>query len=181
MTQRQVLIAFASRNGSTAEIAVHIGEVLRERGFAVRVQPAGDVRSLDGVAAVILGSALYANRWRGEACRFARRHEAELRDRPVWLFSSGPLDDSASHRHIPPVPDAARIAARIGARGHVTFGGRLTVDARGFIARAMARNGRAGDFRDFAHIAGWATLMAADLGASAGSATPTGGAGKEEQ
>jgi menaquinone-dependent protoporphyrinogen IX oxidase len=83
MTQRQVLVAYATRNGSTAEIAVQIGDVLREAGFAVRVRPARDVRSLRGVSAVILGSALYANRWRAEARRFARRFEAALCDRAM--------------------------------------------------------------------------------------------------
>ncbi|MBB5815647.1 hypothetical protein RFN52_36505 [Streptomyces collinus] len=44
----------------------------------------------------------------------------------VWLFSSGPLDPSASERDIPPAPGVQRVMNRIGPRGHVTFGGRLT-------------------------------------------------------
>lgn len=44
--------------------------------------------------------------------------------------------------------------ARIGARGQVTFGGRLSPDAKGFPASAMAKT-RAGDWRDAAHVRRW--------------------------
>ncbi|GLW22607.1 hypothetical protein DI270_030560 [Microbispora triticiradicis] len=65
----------------------------------------------------------------------------------MWLFSSGPLDPSADEAEIPPVPQAARAPAALGARGHRTFGGRLARDAEGFLAsRIAARNG--GDYRD---------------------------------
>jgi menaquinone-dependent protoporphyrinogen oxidase len=55
------------------------------------------------------------------------------------------------------------LASRIGARGHRTFGGRLDENAKGFIARAMVRNGRGGDFRDRALISAWAREIAAAL------------------
>ena len=45
---------------------------------------------------------------------------------PVWLFSSGPLDDSAAEGDIPAVPQVQQVAKEIRARGHRTFGGRLT-------------------------------------------------------
>jgi menaquinone-dependent protoporphyrinogen oxidase len=55
---QRVLVAFGSTNGSTAEIARAVGELLRGRGFAVDVVAAaevGDVREYD---AVILGGAI---------------------------------------------------------------------------------------------------------------------------
>ena len=54
-----------------------------------------------------------------------KRHLADLRSKPVWLFSSGPLDDSATEKDIPPIKSVAKLLDRVGARGHVTFGGRL--------------------------------------------------------
>ena len=54
----------------------------------------------------------------------------------------------------------------VSARGHVTFGGRLTPDAQGFPASAMAKN-KAGDWRDPEHVRSWARAIVADLRASA--------------
>ena len=51
---------------------------------------------------------------------------------------------------------------RVGARGHVTFGGRLTPTATGFPARAMAKE-HSGDWRDPAHVRSWAKTVASQL------------------
>lgn len=91
------------------------------------------------------------------------RHADVLARIPVWLFSSGPLDDSADEREIPPVSQAAEAARRLRARGHVTFGGRLTDDANGFVAKTTVRNGGGGDFRNAERIAAWARAIAAEL------------------
>ena len=113
MVTRRVLIADGSAHGSTAEIAEWIGETLRGNNFIAEVHPAADVHFLEGYDAVVLGGALYATRWHHDARRFARRHQHALRSRPIWLFSSGPLDESADAHDIPPTRGVARIARRI--------------------------------------------------------------------
>lgn len=159
-----VLIAYATKNGSTAEIAQHIGEVLKKAGFAVTVRPANDIRTkAEDHDAVILGGGLYAGRWHRHARAFARRDAHALKGRPVWLFSSGPLDASAAERDIPPTPGVRRVAERVDARGHVTFGGRLDENARGRMARMIVRSGKGGDFRDFEQITAWAEGVAREL------------------
>jgi hypothetical protein len=55
---------------------------------------------------------------------------------PFWFFSSGPLDDWSEDRDIPPTLQVQTLLDRVGALGHVTFGGRLAPDARGFPASA---------------------------------------------
>lgn len=164
---RTALVAYGTKNGSTAEIAEHIASVLRGIGLDADVRAAAEVRDIGPYDVVVLGGALYMGRWHRDARRFARRHRHALADRPVWLFSSGPLDPSASERDIPPVPGARRAEQRLGAEGHVTFGGRLEAGARGRIARTILEQGRGGDFRDFDRIAAWATGIAADLAAEA--------------
>lgn len=159
----QVLVAYGSKNGGTAGIAEIIGATLRELGLTAEVRPAGGVRSVDGYDAVIVGGALYANHWHRAARRFARRYAAPLHGRPVWSFSSGPLDDSADTTDIPPVPQAAEAARALQVRQHVTFGGQLTDQAKGFIARAIVRNGRGGDFRNPERVQTWARSIAATL------------------
>lgn len=148
--------------GGTAGLADMVGEELRRRGITADVVPATGVRTLTGYDAVIVGGALYAGRWHGDARRFVTRHARDLRIRPVWLFSSGPLGDDGQKPGIPPVRGVAKLLRRIGACGHETFGGRLSPDARGFMARAMAKT-LAGDWRDEEHVDRWVAGIVAEL------------------
>ena len=154
----RVLIAWGSKRGGTEGIGRTLTEALREAGHDAIALPAGEGTRLDGFEAVIIGGALYANRWAPAARRFVRRHLRELRRVPTWFFSSGPLDDSAGREAIPPTEQVASLMERVGALGHVTFGGRLTADAKGFPASAMART-RSGDWRDPAQIRAWAAAV----------------------
>lgn len=154
-----VLIAYGSKREGTAGLAGMLAEALRSRGLQVEVRPARDVDSVVGYEAVIVGGALYAGRWHRDAIRFAKKNARDLNGRPVWFFSSGPLDDSATKEEIPPVPRVQGLMDRVGARGHVTFGGRLTPDAQGFPASAMAKT-KAGDWRDPDQVGDWAKSIA---------------------
>src|ERR1700756_6024124 len=119
----RILIAFGSKRGGAAGLATMIGDALTEAGHEAIVSPAKDVQVVDGVDAVVVVGALYANRWHRDARRFVHRNAAALRKLPVWLVSSGPLDDSAEHGEIPPTKQVRKLADLVGARGHVTFGG----------------------------------------------------------
>ena len=158
-----VLVAYGTTNGSTAEIAEAVAKVLREDGLTVDVLPARSVASVAAYEAVVVGGGVYAGRWHKDARRFVRRHRQALAGRPLWMFSSGPLDASASERDIPPVPGVKRAMVRLDAREHVTFGGCLEEGAKGFIARKIVSSGKGGDFRDFAEIEAWAKRVASEL------------------
>jgi len=158
----RILITWGSKRGGTEGIARMLAEDLSARGVIVETHPARrslDVRGFDGV---IVGGALYANRWHPAARRFVERRIADLRRIPVWFFSSGPLDDSAAQGTIPPSPQVEVLMARVGAQGHVTVGGRLERNARGIPASAMARI-HAGDWRRPEQIARWADEIARAL------------------
>lgn len=158
-----VLVAYGSKRGGTAGLAEMIGDALRDAGHEVSVEAARRVRGLDGVQAAVVVGGLYANRWHRDARVFTARHRRALAEIPVWLVASGPLDDSADAGTIPPVAHVAAAAARIGARGEVTFGGFLAPDAKGFPASAMAKNGKAGDWRNEDHIRTWVAQVHAEL------------------
>lgn len=158
----RVLVAFGSKRGGSAGVADMIGDALREADCEAAVCPATGVYDLTEFDAVVVVGALYANRWHRDARRFVRRNTAALRELPVWLVSSGPLDDSAEHEDIPATKQVAKLANRVGARGHVTFGGRLSPHASGFPASAMAKT-RAGDWRDEAHVRRWVETMVSTL------------------
>ena len=103
MNAKRVLVAYGSKAGATAGIAEEIGQTLRDDGFDAVVLPADIVTDVSGYDGVVLGGALYAGHWNGKARRCARRNAGQLRHRPVWLFSCGPVDRSADDHDIPPV------------------------------------------------------------------------------
>jgi menaquinone-dependent protoporphyrinogen oxidase len=155
----RILVAYGSKRGGTAEIAEWIAAVFNAAGAAAVVHPAREVRDVQPYDAVVVAGSLYAYRWHRDARAFCRRFAHALRERPVWLVSSGPLDGSAGEKEIPMVPTARTAYLRIGARGHVTFGGRLAPDAAGFPAASMAKR-MAGDFRDRTQVEAWAKQVA---------------------
>lgn len=157
-----VLVAHGSKMGGTRGLAEMVADALRAEGFEADVRAAAEVRSLDPYDAVIVGGALYALRWHRAARRFVKRHAAALRRVPTYFFSSGPLDDTAPTKEIPPVRGVQRLMERAGARGHVTFGGRMPADATGFPASAMAKE-NAGDWRDPDHVRAWVSSIIPDL------------------
>jgi menaquinone-dependent protoporphyrinogen oxidase len=163
-----VLVAYGTTNGSTAQIAEAVAEVMAKEGLAAEARPAAAVDDVTRYDAVVAGGALYAGRWHKDARRFLRRNRRELAVRPLWLFSSGPLDASASQKDIPPVPGVRRAMTRLDARAHVTFGGCLQEGAKGRIAGMILRGGKGGDFRDFPAIQAWAARVADELLAERG-------------
>lgn len=160
----RVLITIASRHGATRQVAETIAATLRDRGADVgEVTACEEVRSLDGVDAVVLGSAVYLGRWLTSATRLLEHLREPLRERPVWLFSSGPLGE-------PPFPDGdptgtAERMALVGARGHRTFPGRLTREGLGPTERLIvaATGAPTGDFRDDDEVRRWAERIADEL------------------
>lgn len=159
----RILIVFGSRRGGSKGIAERIAVTLIEAGHHVDLRAGEQLDGLGGYDAAIVGAGLYAGRWVRSARRFVERHVAELRQMPVWMFSSGPLDDSASNATIAATAQVARLMTRIGARGHATFGGALPADSKGFIARALVQQGHAGDFRDMDAVTRWAREIAEQL------------------
>jgi menaquinone-dependent protoporphyrinogen oxidase len=150
----RVLVVYGSKRGGTAELARMVGKAFAERGWSAEVRPAADVTTVADADAVIVGGALYMNRWHRDAVRFVNRHAAALRSQPVWFFSSGPLDHSARSGDIAPVAQVNALAAKVEIKGHMTFGGRLTPDAKGFMARRMAKKS-GGDWRDPQQVREW--------------------------
>ena len=87
-----VLVAYATKHGSTEEVARAIADTLVAYGRTVDVQPADRVGELAEYRAVVLGAPLYMGRWHGEAHRFLRKHRRELESRPLAVFALGPTD-----------------------------------------------------------------------------------------
>jgi menaquinone-dependent protoporphyrinogen oxidase len=159
----RVVVVYATKLGSNAEIAEVIAQVLRDAGHHASAHPARDVKGLDGWDAVILGSAIYAAHWQKDARRFAARFRVQLGERPLWLWSSGPLDPWLARAQLPITQHGAEITDGLGARDHRTFGGRLQADAP--IDPQVIETHPIGDFRDWDAIRGYARTIAEELSA----------------
>jgi menaquinone-dependent protoporphyrinogen oxidase len=85
-----ILVAYATRYGSTEEVAESVVATLREGGLEVDLKPMREVESLDGYRAVILGAPLYIGSWPKDARRLLSRHHEPLMRLPVAVFTLGP-------------------------------------------------------------------------------------------
>lgn len=160
-----VLVTYAGKHGATTEIAEALGRALDAYGIDAAVVPAGEVDGVGGYDAVVLGSAVYMGSWLAPALALVEANEDALRERPTWLFSSGPLGDPPQ----PEPPDVSALVQRTRARGHAVLPGRLSRDGLSLGERAVARMVKApyGDFRDWEAVADLADEVAREVGVAA--------------
>ncbi len=85
----RILVAYATRYGSTAEVAEAIGDELRKAGVAVDVRPVSEVQDLSPYRAAIIGSPIYMGKWLPESQVFIERNQQHLRSIPVAYFAVG--------------------------------------------------------------------------------------------
>lgn len=174
----KVLVAYATRHGATQGIAERIGETLERHGLEVTVAPADRVEAPETYDAYVIGSAAYYFHWLKEAKHFVDRHHVLLAERPVWLFSSGPVGTERVDAKGQDVVAGAMpkefltYPNQIHPRDEHVFFGAYDPDAppsgllEGFFARMVpaVRNALpAGDFRDWAEIEAWADRIATEL------------------
>jgi menaquinone-dependent protoporphyrinogen oxidase len=163
-----VLVAYASKHGSTQGIAEAIGERLRERGVDAEVRPVREVDGLERYDTVVLGSAVYLGAWLKEATAFLDRHEERLRRVPLWLFSSGP---TAADQGMD-LAVSAKLRERLDALGapdHHLFRAALDAKKLSLLERTAIKAAKqpTGDFRDWTDIERWADSIANSIGTDA--------------
>jgi menaquinone-dependent protoporphyrinogen oxidase len=110
-----VLVVYATKYGSTQEVAEAVADSLRKHGLDVDVRPAADAGSVDEYSAVVVGGALYYFRWMRDARKFLSRHRTALERMPVAAFGMGPWNE-----------DPEKLAEEL-------------ADARGQLEKALAR------------------------------------------
>ncbi len=156
---KRILITYATRAGSTIEVASAIGETLSNRGFSVDVKPVKETPSLDGYQAIVMGSAIRMGGWLPEAVDFIKNNQQALNNLPVALFSVHILnlgDDEQSR--------ASRAAYLNGAHSliqpveEIFFAGAINPTKLSFVDRLMVKMVKSpiGDLRDWDKIHAWA-------------------------
>lgn len=173
----KVLVAFASKHGSTKGIADFIGEKLRQNGADVDVLDVNKVRDLRFYGAFVIGSALYFGHWMKDAKQFVSRNRDILSARPVWLFSSGPtgkerkdakgrdlLDTSVSGPF-----ELEDLKQGLQVKDHRVFFGVYDEKSLGFFTRQLMKSSAIreavpiGDFRDWKEIESWSVSIMQSL------------------
>ena len=81
-----VLVGYATRYGSTQEVAEAVAATLRECGLAVDIQLIREVRTLAGYSAVVIGAPLFMFHWHKDALNFLSRHRKDLTERSCGSF-----------------------------------------------------------------------------------------------
>ena len=162
-----VLVGYATRYGSTQEVAEAVAATLRECGLAADIQPLREVRTLAGYSAVVLGAALYMYRWHKDARRFLSRHRQALTQRPVAVFALGPVHDPYDEKEwqdscaqldkeLAKFPWLAPVALQM-------FGGKYDPEKLRFPINLLAGEEPASDLRDWTAIRTWARNLATEL------------------
>lgn len=175
-----VLVAYATRHGATAGIADRIAATLRGQGIDADAVPVADAGRVEDYDAVVIGGAAYMFHWLKDATAFAKRHQHALQERPVWLFSSGPLGTDETDEEGQDVREAARpkefeeLVQLLGPRGEQVFFGAYDPEQKPIglgekLTRMMPASKDAlpaGDFRDWQRIDAWAKDIAEQVSRS---------------
>lgn len=155
----KILVAYATRAGSTFEVAARVAEVLRAAGATVDVKPVAAVHELNGYEAVVVGSAIRMGRWLPEAVEFVKTNREALSCIPTAYFLvSGLLrnDTPEVRREVLAFLDPVRALREPVSIG--LFAGKLDYSTIDGFDRSIAEelSSAEGDWRDWEAIDEWA-------------------------
>jgi menaquinone-dependent protoporphyrinogen oxidase len=161
----KVLVTYASEHGGTAQIAQTIAKVLRQFNLEVTAKRMEGLDFIGDYDAIVLGSAIYLGDWLPEAGNFLEKQHAILREKPLWLFSSGPTGEGDALKLLNGAivpPNLENLIASLHARDICVFHGKIDLRRLPPQAREMikAANIPRGDFRDWEAIKRWASEIA---------------------
>jgi len=156
-----VLIVYASKHGSTQQVARGIGEKLRGLGLTTRIEPAGEVEDLSCYRAVLLGGCIYTGRWHHDARDFLKRHRRVLARLPFAVFALGPgkntpEDFEASRKQL---DHALARFPELQPRAKAIFGGVIDPEKLRFPFSHLKQR----DLRDWQEVRRWAATLPAEL------------------
>lgn len=170
-----VLVTYATRYGSTEEVARVVAGILRKNGLNVDVQPVKKVRDLQQYDAVVLGAPLYIGHLHKDAQHFLEQYTQLFEGKKLRLvvFTLGPLHEDEEEfqgaqeqleEELARYPQLAPIAV-------ATFGGKYDPSRLNLPDRIIAKvpatplhGQEATDIRDWTAIHTWAGDLAHLLG-----------------
>ncbi len=167
---KKILVAYASRAGSTAEVAEEVGRVLRELGADVDVQPCKAVKNVASYDAVVIGTAVRMGKLLPEAVKFTNQYCDALEKVPTAYFTLGlamkedtPENRETAYGYLKPLEEIHMPFDK------EVFGGAIDHSKLSPILRFMAKRDKEGilaegDYRNWEEIRSWAASLAEKLG-----------------
>jgi menaquinone-dependent protoporphyrinogen oxidase len=174
MKSKKILIVYASKCGSTGEVAQAIAQTFAQRGLTTDVKLAKNVTTLDGYKAVLVGSATRMGSWLPDALDFVKTNQAHLKSIPTAYFTVHMLntdDSEASIRAREAYTAPAR--AILAPQAEVFFMGKIDPKRLSLFDRLITEmvkkstNTPIGDYRDWDKIRAWAGQTAHLMGGAA--------------
>lgn len=162
-----VLVTYATRYGSTAEVAQAVAETLNSGGISSICKPIPAVKQVDEYRALVLGAPLFMGRLHSDARKFLSAHRALLTKIPVALFVSGPVQkdekdwigaEQQLDKELTKYPWLSLLARKI-------VGGKFDPAMLTFPLSLIAtvKKMPASDVRDWPAIRSWASALAVSL------------------
>lgn len=166
----RILVAYASKSGTTVDVAQAIGKSLSDKGATVDVKPAKTVTSLEEYHAVVIGSGIRMGQWLPDAIEFVKTHQAKLSQLPLAYFTVHllHLDDSEESRSIR-ATYTEPVRKILTPSTEVFFAGRLVYSKLSLVELMLSKAMKAQeqDLRDWEKIHAWAEGLAPTLGIAA--------------
>jgi menaquinone-dependent protoporphyrinogen oxidase len=169
----KILVAYASRAGSTADVAEAIGKTLSEGGAQVDVMSMNDVKDLSVYRAVVVGSAIRGSKWLPEAVQFIQTHQSTLAQKPFAMFTvciTMAMSNAEKYRAgvagwVAPVRELVKPLSEGFFAGMLDFS-KLPVNWDSLMLRLTVALGifPRGDHRDWNAIRAWSVALKSELG-----------------
>lgn len=159
--KNKTLIAYASKHGSTAEIAERIKEILLGKNLAADLLPVEEVKELTSYDYIIVGSAVYIGQWQKKAAKFLKENKDLLTKKKVWFFSTGPTGEGNPEELMKgwKFPESLQSTADLIKPVEIKlFGGALVESKLNTLEKMTIKMVKApmGDFRDWEDVEYWA-------------------------
>ena len=162
-----ILVTYASQGGSTAGIALSIGQSLAAAGALVDVRPAAEVDGLGRYQAAVIGSAVHSGKWMPAAVALIERNRDELRRIPTAIFQVCLMQAVENAQYRAMITDwLASYRAMLRPAAEASFAGALLpaqypklTDRLGLRIFLAAIHLKAGDYRDWDAVHAWAESL----------------------
>ena len=166
--KRKVLVAYATRSGSTAGVAERVAEVLNRSGFAAEAVTTKETRDVGSYDAVVVGSAVRAGKLMPEVLNFLVKNKATLEAKPLAAFIvclAMKEGDEKGRATAGTYLDPLRLRVKPASEG--LFAGAYDPQKVGFVERQVLKMIKAppGDFRKWDQIEAWAAGLVPLFGA----------------